>query len=146
MDISYIVMVEIFDLNMTFLDLRMICYALLMTLDDHSIHAIRIKKEFGIESYAYHGHLAMFQFLTSKWPFLTPSMTSDDLEMQTIEFRRKFPIDPYAYGHIYMVRSIVSINGIKVAIFERRASRDARPGTAIGCVELQEQPRNYCQQ
>ena len=72
MDISYIVMVEIFDLNMTFLDLRMICYALLMTLDDHSIHAIRIKKEFGIESYAYHGHLTMFQIFDLKMTFFDP--------------------------------------------------------------------------
>ena len=58
-----------------------------------------------------------FRFLTPKWPFLTPKMTSDDLEMHAIEFRRKFPIDPYAYGHIYMVRSIVSINGIKSGHF-----------------------------
>ena len=63
---------------MTFSNLRMIIFALLMTLNDHYIRIIGIKIEFGIESYAYHVHLAMFQIFDLK---MTPRMTLNDLEM-----------------------------------------------------------------
>ena len=66
------VMVEIFDLKMTFFDTRMIFFALLMTLNDHNIHAIRIKIEFGIESYAYHVHLAIFSIFDLKMTIFDP--------------------------------------------------------------------------
>ena len=66
------VIVEIFDLKMAFFDPRMIFFALLVTLNDHYIHAIRIKIEFGIESYAYHVHLAIFSIFDLKMTIFDP--------------------------------------------------------------------------
>ena len=66
------VIVEIFDLKMAFFDPRMIFFALLVTLNDHYIHAIRIKIEFGIESYAYHVHLAIFSIFDPTMTFVDP--------------------------------------------------------------------------
>ena len=79
-----------------------------MTLNNHHIDAIRIRIEFGIESYPYRVYLAVFPiydpkmtFYDLKMTFLTPLMTSGDLEKHPIEFKTKFAIDPYVY-HVYL--------------------------------------------
>ena len=59
----YLVMFEIFDLRMNVFDPRI---TLLDPFDDLDIHVIRIRIEFGIQSYAYHVHLAIFPIFDPK--------------------------------------------------------------------------------
>ena len=66
------VMVEIFDLKMTVLDLRMSFLTLSMTSNDHDIHAIRIGIKFEIEKYVYQVYLAVFQISDPKMTFFDP--------------------------------------------------------------------------
>ena len=56
-------MFEIYDLRMNVFDPRM---TFLDPFDDLDIHVIRIRIEFGIQSYAYHVHLAIFPIFDPK--------------------------------------------------------------------------------
>ena len=64
-ELTIFLAIEIFHPGMTFLTLS-------MSLNDHDNHFIRIKIEFGIESYAYYVYLAVFEIYDLKMTFFTP--------------------------------------------------------------------------
>ena len=61
-ELTFFLAIEIFDPGMTFLTLS-------MSLNGHDNHFIRIKIEFGIESYAYHVYMVAFQIYDPKMTF-----------------------------------------------------------------------------
>ena len=63
-------MFQIFDLKMTFLDLKMIFLTPKMTSSDLDMHIIRIK--FRIDSYAFEMHLAIFSIFDPTMTFVDP--------------------------------------------------------------------------
>ena len=65
-------MFQIFDLKMTFLDLRLIFLTPKITSDDVDMHIIGIRIKFRIDSYAYHVHLAIFSIFDPKMTFSDP--------------------------------------------------------------------------